>query len=183
MGNLWRKGRSCLLALCVLVLTVVTASCGAPRVERDFRGEGFSATVAWKVGELDAVADVTVSAPDMGNKRAVTMTLKEPAVLADTVVERSKEGVVTVSVHGMEIRTDAAEALLAPAWLMLGGGELQGVCQTELLGQTVLYAEAGSGEESRCYEFYLDPESFAPLRVAYGEQTVEVRAFDATSDG
>ena len=182
MGNLWIKGRSCLLVLCVLFMTVVTASCGAPRVERDFRGEGFSATVAWKVGELDAVADVTVSAPDMGTARAVTVTLREPAVLADTVVERSREGIVAVSVHGMTIQTDAAEALLAPVQVMLGGGELQGVCQTELGGRTVLYAEAGSGEESRCYEFYLDPESFAPLRVVYGERVVEVRAFNTASN-
>ena len=178
MGKLLVYGRICILLLCV---ALVTASCGAPRVESDFRREGFRATLLWESGDLELVAQVTVGKCVDGAPRELTLTVLEPPSLAGTVVERSSEGALTLRVHGIAVRTDVVEPMLEPVELLLGGGALRGVCETELDGRTVLYAQADSEQEAKGYEFYLEPESFAPVRVVLGERSVEVRSFESLS--
>ena len=115
-----------------------------------------------------------------GALRVSEMTFCEPPLLSGMRVFE-KDGELCVSRDGIQMACVGATEWWSAVSVLCAEGELRGVCDTELSGLSVQYAELKHGEE--VYEVYRLFETGEPKRIVWGEHELTVIRFEAIEGG
>lgn len=156
---------------------------GCRHLERnlpDYRARPFRAEVRWSMGGVTMCAEVVTEFASENGRLAVSEILfSEPPSLAGIRVWK-KDGVLSISRDGVEIPCEAANEWYSAVSVLCAEGELRGVCETELSGLSVQYAEIKDGET--VYEVYRLSHTGEPKRIVCGENELTVIRFEAIEE-
>lgn len=161
----------------VLALLCLLSGCTAARTLPDYRDSAFVADLRLITPTVTLEASASVALPDDPTaSRDVTLRIKSPQALSDVCLER-RGGIVSLSYDGMTLSGDSLSPLLQAVDLLLASGEIQRVCETEELGEPLIFAELHSTKENTRYELYLSPDTGAPRVFRTDTFTLELLSF------
>lgn len=140
----------------------------------DYRETPFRAEIRFEAGGVAVYAEVETALAD-GVLHSERVRLLAPPSLAGITLEREGETIVLVR-DGMRIPCPGAAHWWEMASLLCAEGTLHYVCEAELEGLSLDYAEILDGE--RVYEIYRERETGIPKRIATGEHEVTVIRFE-----
>ena len=164
----------------VLALFCLLAGCTSPRTLPDYRGSAFVAEIRLLTPTITLEASASVEKlSDPTLPRDVTLQLKSPEALSDVCLER-RGGIVSLCYDGITLSGDSLSPLLQAIDLLVASGGIQPICETEELGEPLIFAELHSTKENTRYELYLSPDTGAPRVFRTDTFTLELLSFQPT---
>lgn len=155
------------------VLLLMTLLCGCQPMRRtlpDYRERAFRAEIRFAVEGVIVCAEVETTLAD-GVLMPSRMRLLTPPSLSGIALLREGEEVILCS-DGLRTPCVGAERWWEMAELLCASGKLCYVCDTELEGLPLAYAEIGGGAE--VYGIWCDGKSGIPKKITHGDRALTV---------
>ena len=162
----------------VIILAILLCSCGTAYSFKDYRERGFQCVTELDDGGQRYCARLAVSAPDEYGEREIQIELIRPDTLSG-IVATVRGGNTVITCDGISIPTENFSRLISRFSVLLAGGDMKPVCNTEINGKKAVFYKAENITGSEEYEFYLDPDTCAPMEIRHKGGTLFVSDFSA----
>lgn len=159
----------------VLVLMAVLGGCHPTgRATDDYRRRAFRAEVRFTSGEVTVYAEVETEQEGEGVSLSRARLLAPPSLAGIELVR--KEGELLLLRDGLEMHTAGAQGWWDTLSLLCASGTLRYICDTELAGLSLEYAEITDG--TRTVEVLRERETGIPKRITEGDRSLTVIRFE-----
>lgn len=173
------KLKATLACLLTFALLLCCGGCFGQKVPYDYRATAFCVELRWTCRGQAVGAVAEYGAPlENGRLRDMSVRFSEPEALCGLHLGRT-DGTLFAEYLGLVCDPSAFQELFAYAELLISPGEMCGVCQTELYGLSVDYAEIRNGNTpASVVGLWLRPESGIPQQLSADGKTVTVLSFE-----
>ena len=158
----------------LLLLSMLGGCRPMRRMEADYRTHAFRAEIRFSAGEVTVYAEMETVLQD-GVLVPSSVRLLAPPSLAGIVLERQGEELLLLR-DGIRTPCAGAVAWWETASLLCASGAMHYVCDTELEGLPLAYAEIGEGTDA--YGVYCERETGIPKKITKGERALTVIRFE-----